>query len=227
MYLIPSCNKKKGNNLVIDHGAKNSQGIHSSFISGLPFGSSILINFKLPAGWEDPLEDNSGNATNLNAKQYRKISMFYRTLNRVKSKQLPFIKTVKNIRIGKDSLITQYKEQDRSATFEYQLPDFGPYQCFYQYDAGVNFITKDQRQYLQCGNLILYEPKSKEAKILQVYNEYIYGGETVSNYQRYFYIDKNKKITIFEVELDELEGGIEKTQEITVSNDGLIKIKNL
>jgi hypothetical protein len=97
---------------------------------------------------------------------------------------------------------------------KYHLPNIGPYECYYTYNYELPFqnklsaaYTKDMSWCAQAGNLILYDPLSKNAKILNVFIELM---REHSVFERYFFVDAEKSIYIFD----------------TIAQDGLIVIRN-
>ncbi len=80
--------------------------------------------------------------------------------------------------------------------------------------------------YLEYGNMVFYNPKIKKARILNVYNSYNYK-EPTEGFSRYFYIDKNKTIQIFEAIEGESSASIRKSQEVKMNSDGKFVIKKI
>lgn len=190
----------------------------------LPFGSSILMRYKFSGKWTHPPFSADFKPSSLDEKQLIKLQDYYNSLNGIKKKSLmPPVKKIEYIQIGTDSIITS-KSQFKS-NFQYQLPDFGPYHCYYKFNQLGDNIVMRNRNVRTTGELILYDYKSKEAKVLVIYQSYDYGGIDV--YTRYFLIDTNKKVTLYTVDQDETDVTFKRDHEIVILNDGKIHIKNI
>jgi hypothetical protein len=74
--------------------------------------------------------------------------------------------------------------------------------------------------------LVFYDFKKKSATIVNVFNGYTFE-ETIGGYNRYFFIDEDKKIQIFEAAEEETSSSIKKTKEITILASGEISINEL
>ena len=150
-------------------------------------------------------------------------------MNFSKSIHSPLIKQVTFINVWTDSLITKHDEH-YNTDFKYRLPNFGPYECYYQYhaDSLASLIkTKDDTRYQGFGNLVLIDTLTRNAKILNIYSSFEYGEEGGGHYCRYFFIDKEKNIDIFNVEEAEDSQSIKKVQRIGVQSDGKISFRNI
>jgi hypothetical protein len=177
--------------------------------------------------WTHPGEDDADYLNGPHQAALDKLTSFYNYLNTLKPdlSLKPII--AKKIPIGDDSLIIEDKEKFISKV-TYQLPDLGPYKCYYQYDKQNHegLKSKDFKSYLEIGNLILYDKKNRQANILKIYLLYT-GQDFLADHYRFFYINKNKIISIYNCWIGETEGYMKKTQTITVTSAGKIIIKNL
>jgi hypothetical protein len=196
-------------------------------ISKLPFGSPILVRHKFPKNWNYPGEDDAAPLSNPHLAASYKLIFFYNHINTLKPTLLLQPTTIKKIAIGDDSLITEDKEK-LNPKIAYQLPDFGPYKCYYQndYRNHKGLKSKDFKNYLEIGNLILYNQKGRLANILKIYTSYSHN-DSFDECHRFFYISKDKSIFIYTCCLGETEGYMKKTQIITVNSAGKIIITNL
>jgi len=162
-----------------------------------------------------------------------KVGDFYRKLANARAFKSPDINAVEYVHKGDDSLLFKYYHRPK-ADFKYRLPDFGIYRAYYQcFEIPMPEVYKLQddptspdKLYYDYGNLVLYEPKTKKAKILNIYNTFS-DKEPTARFSRYFYIDKNKVIQIYEAGEGEEQSFMKKTQEITILGNGSISIKNL
>jgi hypothetical protein len=191
--------------------------------TNLPFGSPILIDHKFPSHWDyDPDQDDGPHEA-----AFYKLVLFYNHLNKLKPAFILKPSVIKKIPIGDDSLIIE----DKGKFFNkvaYRLPNFGPYKCYYQYDIqNPNTLkSKDLKSYTEIGNLILFDQKTKQANILKIYTSYA-GQDFLAEHHRFFYISKDKNISIYESRMGEMDGNMKKMQIITVTSEGKIIVKNL
>ena len=116
-----------------------------------------------------------------------------------------------------------------------KLPDAGRYEVYYMCNSGnehfdypPDFIKHCIKfSYLRYGYLILYEPKTRQAVVINIYNWYYVD----SVHERTFYIDKNYNIHIIDRGwTDDDEGekaavpGFERKRVIHLMGNGEIKI---
>ncbi|MGV3539731.1 MAG: hypothetical protein ACO1OQ_07970, partial [Rufibacter sp.] len=108
------------------------------------------------------------------------------------------------------------------------LPNFGPYECYYSW-VDVKRPHEEEKDYeersdelIETGNLIFYEPKTKKAKVVNVYRSVagIFWGSG-----RYFYVDENKKINLYEHDGNEEKSKLIHKYTIIVQENGTVKIK--
>lgn len=187
--------------------------LDSNNIISLPFGCDILVNHKFPK-WRK--EDISNENTLPHEKEFQAVSLCFNQMN--SSGQLtaiPFIKKIEKIEFGNrqgcNCIDSIYPTQ-----FRYQLPNMGPYMCYYLYDS-----KGACGNCMEYGRLLLYDFKSQKAKILNIFME-IGGDQNVS--YRQFYIEKDKTIRIFEGACyDDGCSLLEKCQ-IEILDDGQVQI---
>ncbi|MDB5011168.1 MAG: hypothetical protein JWQ06_1957 [Mucilaginibacter sp.] len=192
-------------------------------ITPLPFGPPLLITYTFPAGWEHPLEDEYGKSKNSDEQAVFKVEKWFEHFYYTKSIKAPPINKIIHVKLGDDSLIINDKRQFKSG-FKCRLSDIGLYQCYYWYSS-ADVISKLETPY-DIGSLVLYNPKNEEATILNIYTQHGDGGPDIGNFYRYFFINKNYQIAIFEKYNNESQVEMRKSQEITIKYSGEISIKN-
>jgi len=122
--------------------------------------------------------------------------------------------------------------------YRYKLPDIGKYEVFYNQteqksDGMASFIEAhcEHMQYLYFGYLILFDPVTSKALVLNVYNQYYIDAVNI----RDFYIDKNSIIHLKDSgytdgedahgkQTTEYLGATKRT--VRILKDGRIKITN-
>ena len=199
-----------------------------------PFGCSILKSHQFPQYWDVPSDDDESSEAheNVNQKALDKVDKLYEDLNRGPSCKGPLIKSEKFVLVDHESQLMQY-EKVFKAKFKYQLPNIGPYQVYYQYvkvPMSYYYKLEDKsdgldKLYLEYGNLVLYNPKTMSAQILNIYNTFSYK-EPTGGFSRFFYIEKSGIIKIFESGEGESSSFLKMTKIITVFNNGQISISN-
>ncbi len=194
----------------------------------LPFGSELLMNYRFPKSW--PNNTDSVIAGSVQDKEVKLDESYYK---------LDSVKTVGNLRLGKVEQVKlpYFWKFDASLiknvnTCKYQLPSFGPYECFYVYNRSPkSYIIKEKKGivfdqqppiWLQAGNLVLFNPTNGVCKMLNIY---LTIAAPFSGYQRYFYITKEKRILIYEIEADEEDTTFSQKYIIDILDNGEIKIK--
>jgi hypothetical protein len=197
-------------------------------ITKLPFGDQALIDFKFPKKWMhavDAIDKLKGPIE----KASDKLDQFYYHLNAVKSIKPILIINIKFVP-SKNAPLINKKYYNFKHGIKYRLPDFGPYQCYYhylQFSYPVKVLSTDHREYLEIGSIVLYDPKTKTANVLNIFDSYTSdGADDFWGVNNYFYIDSTKKITIYKSVGEETESTMEKSQEITIQDDGKILVKN-
>ena len=191
-------------------------------ITPLPFGSEVLLNYKFSKSWETPEADPS-NENIPPVKDELKYSELFKdfiSLNAHQPIAMPAVKKITQIDI--DSTNSCYSLKKHSNEVKYHLPDFGPYQVYYQYhriiqDDYINNCT-------EYADLILYDPQNKEAKVLNIYKQYI---EEFYEQDWLFYIDKAKVINIYISDLYTNKQTMRKAFEIHINDRGEIKIDKI
>jgi len=204
-------------------------------ITNLPFGNPLLVKHKFPkGGWNVPLDDSTiGKSVSIHTDALNKVGSFYIKLGEDKSIKGPVIKQLHYLIMGDDSRLIAY-ERKFQADFKCQLPDFGPYKCYYQdYQVPMAYYYEledksdgSEKLYFEYGNLVFYNPQNEQAKVLNVYNSYSYK-EPTGGGNRYFFVDVKKTITIYDAWQGESHDIIKKAQEVKIQNDGQIVISNV
>jgi hypothetical protein len=189
-----------------------------------PFGYVYLENIDTSLDWDSlKLESN-----------FDKIYNYYKSLNR--------LKTISKVDISDTTYINlQYGQPFNRNSFidsitisldsiRYKLENIGPYECYYTQlnDDSVRYppnFYDDERLCRSSGNLIFYDPLSRLAKVITIYNIITQPYETE---YRFFFINKNKEIKIFTAQSNEGELSIfYQSYSIKVLDNGEIKIKEL
>ncbi len=186
-------------------------------ITKLPFGSRILKIYKFKEYSKVPEIDPSIESTELtpDQKKYEELFKEFQSLHNHFPIVMPKIEKFTRINIGDSNSCTDSTKYQ--SEIKYHLPNFGPYQAYYQYHRFEN-------DYVNCteyGDLVLYNPQSKEAKMLNIYK--IYGGEFQEECW-FFYIDAAKVINIYIYYVDENDLTMKKAFDIRISDNGEIKI---
>jgi len=208
-----------------------------SAISTLPFGCPSLITHKFPKQWDVPTIDGytPKKPISRHQKELEKVRNFYDRLNAIKPISAPQIKHTKYLNADHDDslFIKDIQKFKIRSVFKYRLPDIGDFQCYYQtFDIpGVYssaFSTDSVRylatEFLDYGNLVLYNPKTKQANVLNIYYSSTNQERFGTDY-KFFFINTKKTVQIFTAEGNEESSGLEKHQEITILSNGGILIK--
>jgi hypothetical protein len=143
----------------------------------------------LPVGHELLL--NAGNNYNTTRNISANFSSYYRSL----SQELPYIEKIEYIKINEYGDRYCYCDDNNAlvGAFNYRLPDIHGFQVYYLTKQVCNARYKNSMQEI-CGNLILIDTISKNAKFINVFFEgYVEYGYA----SRFFTIDKNYNITLF------------------------------
>ena len=197
-------------------------------ITQLPFGPTAIVQYKFPdGGWADPMDGPVSKIDEKYQEEFKKIN--FAPLNFSKSIHAPIIKQVSFVNVWTDSLITKHDEH-YNTDFKFRLPDFGPYECYYQYHAGslASLVkAKYDTRYDGFGSLVLIDTLTRDAKLLNIYSSFEYGEEGGGHYCRYFFIDKEMNIEIYTADEEEDSQSIKKVQRINVQSDGKISFKNI
>jgi hypothetical protein len=195
---------------------------------GFPFGSDILMNYKFPKAWVNNNESDS--IRNINNEMDNKLIKFYNELNALGgSVKLPFTK------VTPVKLDYPWKFNSRLIyqiyNLKYRLPSIGPYECYYVYgEVSVQYMIKEKKGidfenqkpiWHEAGNLILFNPITKAAKLLNIY---LSVAAPFSGYKRLFYINRDKKIHVYDFETDEEDTTFRQTYLISILDNGEIKV---
>jgi hypothetical protein len=171
----------------------------------LPFGCEELATYNFAKEW----------AKAINRPQFEEVKY----LNIVGHDDSLFMKDLQRFKFTCD--------------FKYRLPDFGPYQCYFQtlkipeayhalFEHGGRYLDS---YYLAYGSMVFYDPKSKRANVLNVYYESSAQERFGSDY-KFFFIDANRVIMLFEAGNAEDGSYFHKSQEVSVQKDGSFSIRH-
>ncbi len=190
--------------------------------SKLPFGSVYLENLDTSYGWDSPKWKNVNNL-------FLKIYRYYERLTSIRTIKGLDIKKINYIKL-QDKLPFVDSITNSIDSIRYKFEGIGPYECYYSQinDDGVKYppnFYEEKRLCKSSGNLILYNSVTNVANVINVYNII---SEPYNEKERYFFIDKNKEIKIFQFEGD--DGGLTnfyQNYSIKILDNGEIKIKEL
>lgn len=237
MIVFCSCNEKKAKEYNKNQ-FKNKKGrSKDSLNSNLKINmNSYPLNGKFPFGsvyLEDINTFLDSDSLYLES-NYKKIYNYYESLNK--------LKTISKLEISDTAFIhLQYGQPFNRSSFtdsittsldsvRYKLEDIGPYECYYTQidDRFVKYppgFYDEERLCRSSGNLILYNPLSRLAKVITVYNRITQPYETE---YRFFFINKNKEIKLFVAQSEEGElSSFYQNYSIKVLNNGEINIREL
>jgi hypothetical protein len=207
------------------------ESIDSQEVTRLPFGCRTIVTYKFPKKWESEGEEPYSDPKGINKEHnnsIEKIANCYYELNNANSYLLPYISQSEYIKMGEDDFPSNDSLMYLTKECKYSLPNFGPYECYYSYNSGRYIQTFEHGQDLynnEVGNLIFYDRLTKGAKYINIYNQW-HDGETW-NAQRYFFINSEKIIEVFEVVYGETETEFYKSYTIVVKDNGEILIRKL
>jgi hypothetical protein len=203
--------------------------INTKTIVDFPFGCEMLITHEFPKTWEDwGNEPHPNTEYKPHEREMDNVINCFNKLNGVKSFLLPSIHDIEYVKIGdigccpiNDTLlqITRF--------YKYQLPNIGLYECYYGYNSGHYSqvpagMTPDEVYVSEeAGNLILYNKETSNAKVLNIYSLTY---DDYSGAYRFFYIDNDRSIQIFQYYSNEGTMSLEKTYKIIVNDNGRIDI---
>lgn len=237
--LLGSCKQNKpalnkaDSLLVKGHLSKNNRSLStlkvgetksiSSPIKSLPFGSKILIDFHFPPDWyiagsaskkEEVIEDTFINAYQFYSELIKRKATIKLPINRLEYIRLNYpYRFLDSITDSTDSI-------------RYQLPNIGPYECYYSQIVAKGFTSdnlEDEKEICsESGNLILYDPHTHNAKVLNVFFK---AESFVLEDTRLFYIDKTGSIQIFNCSGDDESVDFKKEFVINVGKNGEVVIK--
>jgi len=210
----------------IDNSAVNTDGFETFDFGKYPFGCPTLVRFAFSDEWN--IIDFSG-TVNMGHSIYQKALL---EINEC-LQDINHSVTIERPKINKSEKVSYFKEADLTCNDAgaidsalVSLPDIGPYNAYYAFGNfyGLNppetLFTPDDC--LEYGNLVLVDPKTNNAKVLNLYSV----KEREQNiYLRLFYIDENKLIHIKEIFCDQKYCKITKRYSVKVENNGQIKVE--
>jgi hypothetical protein len=137
-----------------------------------------LTKYKYPKHWkghEEGLEQPLG-------KEFEDIEECFQKINSVKSIGSLKINKLEILKIGNNNKDYYFDTLAAKSTDNciYHLPKLGIYDCFYSYEE-----TKKNGDYGVYGQLLLFDPTTQNAKLMNIYYEY--GGDQNINL-RYFMV---------------------------------------
>jgi hypothetical protein len=164
--------------------------------------SKIEINANYPFGCDQ-----------MTTKDFDDINKCFAIINSSKTIESPKFKSLEVLKIGDNYVGAVNIDTLLQKSFnncKYRLPNIGIYECYYSYE--------------RYGNLLLLNPKSGIAKLINIYADDI-GGESYTML-RYFYIHKNI-IYIYEGYCYDDGCSLNEKSKITINQNGDINIKIL
>jgi hypothetical protein len=187
----------------------------------LPFGCNILISYKFPHKWIDTSMIEPGSKPSHYSKKLSEVDTCISGLGyHVNSISRPYDTLHSEfIKIPMKNYLYFDSVPMGISNCKYQLPDIGPYHSFYV--SNPLFLSHVRELAGASGNLVLYDTVAKKSKVLNVY--FMLNGE-VSVAQRFFYIDKNGDIEIYDEENDETDFSFTHSYSIHITPSGEINI---
>jgi len=244
LYLLTSCNSKTGNSLktqpvkIKKHTNKfiSRKVTDSMPYKQLPLGPLVLKNYRFPKdGWDNNtyyyIPDSEKTKNDINDEEYAKKfnEIDFGNLGRTRTFSSPNIERVNYINILDDSLLINRRVYLKDG-FRFRLPDFGPYQCYYQDYSGPKLKSVTTKKvgahYDSFANLVFIDPNNHTANILNIYSSY-YLTEDIDHEWRFFFIDKDRTIEIYTAGADEERTGINKVLLVNVLSNGKFSFRNL
>lgn len=207
-------NSNLTNTLTIIQNVKSLNSIETPINTNFPFGSSALLKYKYPMYWK-------GNEEGLlmpKGKQYEVIDNYYREINNVQTLGLMNVNTLEVININSDFINDFYFDSSAlklTDSCKYHLPNIGIYECYYFFQ-NVSRKSNDGSY----GNLLLFDPLTKNGKILNIY--FNYSGDQNVNY-RYFFLDKNQ-LSIYDGSCYDNGCDLCKSYSIIINPDGKVNV---
>jgi hypothetical protein len=216
LLLLTACSNKKRNAAEIKTQTYSTDILRSSDSSvakttTFPFGCDLIVHHKFPARWEV----NSLEKKDPHVIEIYEVMSCYNNINTVKSIAPPVVKHVEYVPVQEydQELYKDLPSRLSIDSCKYKLPDFGLYESYYSFN--YNRLAREM------GYLILYDRKSGTAKTLCIYNS-IPGGGSAS--YRFFYINSDKTIQIFALDVLENEMYFKQTHSIKILEDGQINV---
>ncbi len=192
---ICSCYNKSADSLnTIDSSSTNNNILSQS--------DTIKINTDYPFGCDQ-----------MTTKDFDDISKCFAIINSSKTIESPKFKSLEVLKIGDNYVGDVNIDTLLQKSFnncKYRLPNIGIYECYYSYE--------------RYGNLLLLNPKSGKAKLINIYADDI-GGESYTML-RYFYIHKNI-IYIYEGYCYDDGCSLNEKSKIIINQNGEVNIKTL
>lgn len=186
--------------------------------TNLPFGCSELIKHKYPKKWKADLS-NYGQLLQPEGKEFENIGQCFEKINGIIStSDRPEILKVEPLKISKNLSNVNFDSvlQGDIDSLKYRLPNIGKYQCYY-------FYAQSQKNFGLYGNLVLLNPESREAKLLNVY--YQVGGEQHVSF-RYFYME-GREVRIYQGSCYDDGCDLSESFIVKIKLDGQIMIEEL
>lgn len=204
----------------------------------LPFGSGFIEHIKLPIEWDN--KDSIGLLT-AEEKTFNKISKYYRDVNGNYTKSITGILKTESISSIELNEMADFNTSllKSISNIKYQLPNMGPYQCFYSYNEAKEvpliYIDSSGKKkeydyentpsyYSSTGNLILYNKISKTAKVINIYSEVLMPFQVE---MRLFLINEKRQIMLFRYSNEEIYGSLAEEYLINIQVDGEIEVVTL
>lgn len=204
----------------------NASGLTTdSNILSLPFGSQIWNNYKFPVSF---FEDS------INMKKLGKAISYYDEINKknevLVKKRLPKFRKIEYFKIDSNNtkcnngIYSDYLLEVKGSIYE--LPKVGRYKSYY---VGINktenldslFKKSCKRySYYSYGYLLLSDTLTLDAKIINIY---FFRGRDASSFGRYFFIDENYNISLFETICSDSDCRVKLKYKINISANGDIK----
>ena len=165
----------------------------------------------------------------LNAKEYNtlkylseNLNSYYYGLSQDSLSESPVIKEIEYVKIGDKDDRYCYCEDNNVLmnSFNYRLPDIHGFQVYYSTKQGCDARYTWNMDEI-CGNLILVDTISGQAKLINVFLVG-YGDQHIA--YRYFTIDENYNITIFNAAAYEEGFSMAKKYLITINSEQEINI---
>ncbi len=184
----------------------------------LPFGCENISKIKYPKEWlNDP--KHYGQIKLPEGKEYENLGLCYQQLNFVKTISSPKTEKLQIVKIGdflEQSFSLDTLLQKSIDSCRYRLPNIGIYECYYsfRYDAKPNSFGA-------YGNLLLLDPKTKAGKILNLYFE---GTGDSSVMSRYFLINNNNNIIVYEGWTYDDGSSLDEKYKITIQLNGDVEV---
>lgn len=184
------------------------------FNDSIPFGCGLLANHTFPKVFEMHSLDFS-QFIKAHVRESYDVIYCFNFINRKSS--IPYNFSIQNFELvdvsSKDFKHSRDSPFHSIDFYNYRLPDFNLYQCYYSYEPDSLNPRK--------GYLLFYNPIEKITKVLKVY-EFWY--DEYSSGQQCFFIDNEKKIHIKNFVFDETEASFSSIATVQILENGEFKI---